>query len=456
MNKLLIQIILSILLFSSIVGQQEEKSLTITGDSLKGKIISGETIREVIGNVIISQENVRITCNKAIQFIAKNEAILIGNVILTQDSVTIRTHKGRYLGNPQISFADSNIHLNNGKLNLYADKGQYDLNTKIAKFFGNVKFNDSLTTLTSNILIYNKNEESITAIGTVNVFDSASTILADSLIHYRNTQLTNGYGNIRIINPENNLTIFGDELFDDKTNNQSKIFGNPFLTQIEELSDGTFDTLYIEAKKMEAQKDSSSKLVAIDSVKIIRGNFSSVNDFTIYDRPLQKITILKQENKSTPVLWYENSQITGDSIFINLDSNKIDFVDIFNNAILISQDSVYEFRFNQMSGDSIRLDFLNGKLNQTNVNGNVLSIYYLFEEEEPNGLLKSSAKKVVIIIENNKVSTVNMYGSPISEYHPENLVKGNEKAFTLPIFKVYTNKPEKNIFRAKFLKQMLK
>ena len=49
-----------------------------------------------------------------------------------------------------------------------------------------------------------------------------------------------------------------------------------------------------------------------------------------------------------------------------------------------------------------------------------------------------------------------MYGSPISEYHPENLVKGNEKAFTLPTFKVYTNKPEKNIFSTRFLKQMLK
>ena len=138
MNRLLIQIILSIFLFISTFGQQEEKSLTITGDSLKGKIINGEAIREVIGNVIISQENVKITCNKAIQFIAKNEAILIGNVILTQDSITIKTHKGRYIGNSQISFADSNIHLNNGKLNLYADRGQYDLNTKIAKFFASI------------------------------------------------------------------------------------------------------------------------------------------------------------------------------------------------------------------------------------------------------------------------------------------------------------------------------
>ena len=41
------------------------------------------------------------------------------------------------------------------------------------------------------------------------------------------------------------------------------------------------------------------------------------------------------------------------------------------------------------------------------------------------------------------MSEVKMYGTPASEYHPENLVKGNEKDFTLPSFKVYLNRPKK-------------
>jgi hypothetical protein len=201
---------------------------------------------------------------------------------------------------------------------------------------------------------------------------------------------------------------------------------------------------------MEAESDSISKLIAIDSVKIIRGNILSNNDFTIYDQASDKITIFKQKEKPVPILWYEKTQVTGDSIYIILDSSRIKNVEILNNSIMISQDSVYQFRFNQMSGDSINLKFENGELIQTNVNGNVLSIYYLFDENEPNGLLKSSAEKFKIYFDSSKVTDVKLYGSPVSEYHPENLVNGNEKGFTLPAFILYDNKPDKNKFEKMF------
>jgi hypothetical protein len=222
------------------------------------------------------------------------------------------------------------------------------------------------------------------------------------------------------------------------------------LVQIEKLNDGTFDTLYIKSKLMESRKDTNTRLVALDSVKIIRGNFSSNNDYTIYDRIKEKITILKQEKKNTPVLWYDNNQVIGDSIYINLDSSKIKEVEIIQNAILVSQDSIYEFRYNQMSGDTIALSFSNGKLFSTKVDGNVLSIYYLYEEGEPNGLLKSSANEFLILFEGGKVNEVKMFGSPISEYHPENLVIDNEKSFTLPSFYIHPDKPDKTEFNSIF------
>jgi hypothetical protein len=77
------------------------------------------------------------------------------------------------------------------------------------------------------------------------------------------------------------------------------------------------------------------------------------------------------------------------------------------------------------------------------VRGNVLSIYYLYEDEEPNGLLKSSSEEAKILFKNNGVENVRLYGNPISEYHPENLVEGKEKDFTLPTFVLVKNKPTK-------------
>ncbi len=443
-------IILFIFITLQIFAQDKHKQITITGDSLKGKLIEGENFREVIGNVVITQDDVIITCLKAIQNISKNSAVLIGNVVVKQDSVVITTEKGNYYGNEKITTSDTLVHLQNNSTNLIANTGLYNLETKIAEFNGDVLFYDSVTTLRSQKLIYEKEIEKIIATKNVEVSDSVSKINADSLIHFRNTKLSEGYGNVKIYSKENNLTISGKRLLDDKQNNISKIFGDPFLIQIEALSDSTYDTLYIQSKYMEAKSDSGSKLIAIDSVKIIRGDFLSNNDFTIYDKAAEEITILKQNEKPVPILWYENTQITGDSLYIHLDSSKIKNVEIIKNAIMISQDSVYQFRYNQMSGDTIYLYFNDGDLSQTNVNGNVLSIYYLFDEKEPNGLLKSSGEKFKIFIADNKVTDVKLYGSPVSEYHPENLVKGNEKSFTLPTFILYSNKPDKKKFENMF------
>ncbi len=449
-------ILLNTIVFSCfILAQTKSNKLTIIGDSLKGKIVNNESIREIIGNVIITQDDVRITCNKAIQSISNNSAQLIGNVILVQDSIVIKTEKGNYYGNQKLTVSDTTVYLKNKSLNLTADHGRYDLNTKIAQFFGNVIFYDSVKTLKSIKLDYFKEEEKVIAVGKVSAFDSLSVILADSLIHFRKTQLTKGFKNVVIKNSENNVSISGEELFDDKENGVSKIYGNPFLTQIEELSNGTFDTLFIQSKYMEANKLDKSKLIATDSVRVIRGDFFSNNDFTIYDQEVDQITIIKQKDKKTPILWYENTQVTGDTIYIKLDSNKIKSVEIYTNSILISEDSLYSFRFNQMSGDSTILNFSEGSMSETIVNGKVLSIYYLYEEEEANGLLKSSADQIKILFSESKVTDVKMYGNPESEYHPENLVKGNEKEFTLPSFVVYKEKPDKNKFKLMSLKQNL-
>ena len=446
MKLLILTKIFSFLFSALLFAQLSGNRLVIDGEVLRGKTVDGISVREVTGNVVITQEDIKITCEKAIEYTRSNNAELIGNVIITQDSVTIRTERGRYFGDIKIAYSDSTVYLNNGKLDLIADRGNYNLNTKIANFFGNVEFKDSVTSLSSTELVYYKSLEKIIAVGNVIVSDSVSKIYSDSLIHDRNNQFSEGIGNIRIFSSENNLTIFGDTLLDDKINNLSSISGTPYLVQIEELADGTQDTLYIKSLKMESQKDSAgSVLVAIDSVKIIRGNFASNNDFTIYNGKAEKITILRQDDNDLPVLWY-NNQAVGDSIYINLDSSKIRSVDIINNAILISQDSLYDFRFNQMSGDTISMGFKDGKLSKTEVGGNVLSIYYLYEEGEPNGLLKSSANEINIFFQNGKVSEVKMFGSPISEYHPENLVIDNEKNFTLPSFIIYTNKPKKSEF----------
>jgi lipopolysaccharide export system protein LptA len=103
LNQLLVLILI---LLSQTLFAQQNQLITVIGDSLVGKMVSGESTREVYGNVVLTQGDVIITCDKAIQFISRNDAELIGNVIVKKDTLTIKTPHGFYYGNLKRSNAE--------------------------------------------------------------------------------------------------------------------------------------------------------------------------------------------------------------------------------------------------------------------------------------------------------------------------------------------------------------
>jgi len=92
--------VICILLFalcSSLYAQRKETLVTLHhADSLIGKTLNGESVRELIGNVKLSQENVIVTCDKATEFLAKKYFLLEGNVKVKEDSVVFMGKRGTY------------------------------------------------------------------------------------------------------------------------------------------------------------------------------------------------------------------------------------------------------------------------------------------------------------------------------------------------------------------------
>ena len=132
--KRLISLAVLLILTCNILAQQEDM-IRVVGDSLVGKMVNGESIREVNGNVIMTQGNVTITCYRAIQYIAKNEAELIGNVVVKQDSITINTDLGYYYGGSKVAFSKSGVKYFDGHVHLQAKNGYYYSDQKKAYFY---------------------------------------------------------------------------------------------------------------------------------------------------------------------------------------------------------------------------------------------------------------------------------------------------------------------------------
>jgi hypothetical protein len=251
------------------------------------------------------------------------------------------------------------------------------------------------------------------------------------------------------------MTIFGDHLEDYGAKKYTVVNENPVLMQVDTTTNVDtnsvvsyeIDTLLIKSKFMEGFRDTANFFKAFDSVKIIRGDFASVNDFTLYLRDDKKIITEKtSDSTSRPVLWYENSQLTGDSITIFLQENEIKNLVVNENAFMLSQNKTYTLRFDQTSSKNIRLTFEGNDLQRAEFEEKVQSIYYLFEDEKPNGVSKSTGQNAAIIFADNEVSEVRLYGSPTSEYYPEVKVVGLERTFTLPKFVFNENRPLKKEF----------
>jgi lipopolysaccharide export system protein LptA len=463
--------VLIILCFNNFYAQNNEELITVVGSKMIGKNVNGEMVREVFGNVVLTQGNVKVTCDHAIQFISNNNAELIENVVVTQDSLTITTDRGFYYGNERKAESNSGVILDDKKVILAADSGEYFFRLSKAYFRHNVKLFDTVTTLTSKALTYFKNENRMIAIGDVKIVDKENIITSDSLEYFRNTRITYAYKNVNIKNFRNNVVIYGDHLEDYAKNGYTLVNLNPLLIQVDttsiipidsvlqsssdSLKTYKLDTLIIKSQTMEAfrktdrtENDSSFQDIfkATDSVKIVRERFASLNDLTTYYRDDQKIITKKISNDAKqPILWYGNSQLTGDSITIYLRENRIKLLDVDNSSFLLSQDSIYINRFNQLSGERIEVEFSGGEISKTKVFGDVHSIYYMYEDTTRNGLTKSSSQSATINFDNKKVSEVKLYGTPSSEYYPENKVVGKELSFTLPDYVFHNNRPSKKI-----------
>ena len=447
-----IKIYFILILFSGILFPQEKELITVIGDSLVGKVINGETTREVYGNVVLTQGNVVITCDKAIQYISRNEAELIGNVIAKKDTITIKTPRGFYFGNLRKTRSNAGVYLDDKKVILTADSGDYYFDEDRAFFQTHVKLFDTTSTLTSNKLNYYNKQDRAVAVGNVKIVDQENEIIADSLEHFRRDQITFAFNKVRIKNKKNNTEIYGKHLEDYRKRNYSIIDISPLLLQVDTTivtnKDSTketkLDTMFIKARIMESFRDSVERFTATDSVLILKNEFASRNDLTLYYKQKDKIITNKiSDDARQPIIWYSNSQLTGDSVTIYLEGNKIIRLDVNQKSFMMSQNETYEERYDQTSSDSTKIYFDNNKIKEADFFGNVYSIYYLYEGETKNGLTKSNSARAKVLFKDDEVDEVKLFSNPASEYYPEKQVKGNEKSYLLPRFIIMEDRPTK-------------
>jgi lipopolysaccharide export system protein LptA len=385
----------------------EISSGTFTSPKTKTSPAISEPIRIVSGNVRFIESTTTVDCDTAVQFLESRKIRLAGNIVIVRDTVTIRGEEGFYFPDERKSLLEKNVSLTDKQVLLNSQKGLYLSDIKTAYFSEKVSLKDT-----------------------------ANLIFSDSLVYYRIEARAIVLGNVIVTNPTDNIVITGDYGEHFTNEKRSFITGNPVLTKIDTTASGEIDTLIIRSKRIDAFRSESDTLPRIDitdSVRIRRGVLRSRSNKARY--LLQKKMIVLYEN---PIVWYENNQLTGDSIVVELREdgrrNRIDKMFIYRRAFLASKDSLDNSgrKFNQISGNEMVITFNEtSQIERADVFKQSRSLYYTFDDGKPKGANLTSGDEITVYFQNNQIQSITFRGAIEGTQYPERLI---ERVQNLPNF----------------------
>jgi hypothetical protein len=268
------------------------------------------------------------------------------------------------------------------------------------------------------------------------VRDTTSQVNADSVTYFRNTRFSIAVGNVTVQSERDHLTIFGGRLEHAGTRQYSKMTVGPVLVQWDSSAAG-FDTLLVRAVTMEVYRDSLRRMIATDSVKILRADLAAVCGLAKFFTAGDSILL-----RRAPVVWYQQTQVTGDSMNVFLEHRMLHRVVVRGSAFAVSRsDSLFPERFDQLTGESLTMDFVEKKLRRIEVVDHAISIYHAYEDSLGNGVNRTSGDRIVMDFAAGKLQDIRFFSGIEGSYYPENMVRQREAEYRLPGFQWRTTRP---------------
>ncbi|PWG79447.1 OstA-like protein [Pararcticibacter amylolyticus] len=188
------------------------------------------------------------------------------------------------------------------------------------------------------------------------------------------------------------------------------------------------------ASKKVLQKDSLAKkpinpadtvkvrvIYAFHKVKIFKSDLQSRSDSAFYSYADSIIRTYKN-----PIIWTQGSQLTADTIYMQMKNRKLDNMLLQHNGFVVSTEGD-STKFNQVKGKVITGLFENSRLKSMFVDGNAESIYYTLEDSAYTGMNRSLSSRMRLTFGDNKLQQVMFVRKPEGKYYPiENMPKDIE------------------------------
>ena len=429
-------------------------------------------VQRLIGNVKMRHDSAYFFCDSAYYYQKNNSFDAYQNVhIIVNDSVEIFSDLLNYDGDRRFAEFHDNVRLRDDSTMLYTEYLTYDRNLHLASypdsattvrgdktlkshygfyrdrlkefsFFENVEVYSPKYQMYTDTLFYNTGIEKMwfegptTIINKENVLEGkhgyylvnedfvyldkrpymhneTQQMRADSIFYDRNKGLAQAYNQVDMIDTSYQVIMRGDyvEMWENK--------GFSFATDSAyAISYDGGDSLYIHGDTLfmyfDKQKEEAEKLIARRNVRFFKSDMQGKCDTLTY---LKADSIIQM--RVAPILWAEDSQLTGVDIDIKLKDHNVDWVLQKGNAFIISKDSIEGY--NQIKGKDITSRFRNGNIHRVNVDGDKAETIYWIRDDDGGliGIDVSNSATMVIEMEKQSVSIIKSFKEINETMYPE-------------------------------------
>lgn len=401
---------------------------------------SAAELNLLVGNVIMRQNQTLFYCDSAIQDLKLNQIEAFGNIHINDaDSVHTYSQYLKYLGNTKMAELKKKVKLTDGKGVLTTEALAYDVSNRIGTYLNWGKVVNGNSILTSKEGVYYATTRDVIFRQQVKLVDPDYQLSTDTLLYNVNTELTRfmsptviddgkskiytraGYYDLKMdkahfeqrpIIKDSTQTVIADTIDYDKRSAQGYAVGNVFyndstqgiilhagsadfnsdsktvkaykqpLMTLVQKQDSIFvlsDTLYSaylikDSSGKKADSDTIRFFKAFHAVRIFSDSLQGKCDSLFYSGADSVFRFFKD-----PVMWTNASQIFGDTIYLHTKNKKPDQVFVNENAFSINITN--EGFFNQLKGNTLTGNFIDGEIDLLRTKGNSESIYYLIDED---------------------------------------------------------------------------
>lgn len=369
-------------------------------------------------------------------------AYLDGNVKLTDGKGTLTTPDLEYNMNTNLGIYKNGGRVQNEKTVLTSQEGWYYADMKDVYFKKNVKLNDPAYQIRTDSMLYNTETKTTRFIAQTRIEDTTGRIIDTRDGYYnqstgdaqfgqrpvitdtrkrvrvtgnnivQNDSIYQVTGNAVIIDSAQGTTLIGGIIIQDKKTEAVLAARKPLLI-LKQDNDSTYitadtlfsarisdrfgmDSILVDSATGQMapafdEKDSTNRYFeAYHNVRIFNDSLQAASDSLFYSLRDSIFRLHKD-----PVVWAQNSQITGDTILLYTKNKKADKVIAYENGFMVNQ--VEPGVYNQISSSRIDGWFTEGNIDSVRGAGFAQCIYYIQNEDSAYTGINQSSSDIIDI-----------------------------------------------------------